>query len=708
MDPILDDVNPEQRAAITHGEGPLLVVAGAGSGKTRVITRRVAHLVRRGVAPRHIVALTFTNKAAQEMRDRVQALVAAPELWVRTFHSFAARLLRQYGDRLGYTREFTIYDTEDQKQLLKALLKEMNFDDLRPAEVSHSISRHKNGLGRVEAPGWRAERISTVMRAYGERLRAANAMDFDDLLVNIVALLEIDEIREHLCDRMRWILVDEYQDTNKVQYEILHTLAQPRRNVCATGDPDQSIYRWRGATIRNILDFERDFPGATVITLDRNYRSTKTILSVANAVIRHNTGRHEKDLRTANDAGVRVREARCIDEGDEARVCAREVKRWTGAGRSARDIALFYRVNSQSRALERGLRDAAVPYRIVGAVEFFKRKEVKDILAYLRLARNPLDGVAFRRIFNVPTRGLGVKTEQRLLEQAARSGVTPRALLRVREGLARFGRARKALAAFADLLDKIEAIPSDDPALYLERLIDEVGYRRFLGEGTAAPETDRLENADELINAASEYSRREPEGGIDGFLEENALVSDQDAYDPDAECVTLMTVHSAKGLEFPCVMVTGLEDGLFPHAFSLDTDEEVEEERRLFYVAVTRAEDELVLTHAESRFRSGAPTRAMPSRFLDEIPEEHLEVEDRLGFSTAEPDPLYGGDEDVFALDDVESVFAVGERVKHDHFGQGRVVAVRRRGAATRITVDFVVAGRRELSLTYARLKRMS
>jgi len=703
LDDILDDVNPEQRAAITHGEGPLLVVAGAGSGKTRVITRRVAWLVHQGAPPWEIAALTFTNKAAREMRERVEHLVAARDLWVCTFHSFAARTLRQFGERIGHDRSFSIYDTEDRNALLKRILKDEGIDDLRPAEVGHALSRIKNGMRREEGSGWRAERISQVMRIYGERMAAANAMDFDDLLVNLLRLLEEDaDARERLRRRTRHLLVDEYQDTNTVQYRILKALAGPAPNVCATGDPDQSIYRWRGATIRNILDFERDFPGARVLTLDRNYRSTRNILGVANAVIRHNRDRYEKQLRTEKEAGAPVREVRCLDAEDEARVVAREVMGWAARRRSLRDVAVFFRTNAQSRVVERVLHESAVPYRIVGAVEFYKRKEVKDVLAYVRLARNPRDIAAFRRMFNVPARGLGSRTEERVLQAAAAAGVSPRELLRDPQAIEGFGRARKALRGFADLLARLEALDPADPGLFVRRVVEETGYRGHLGEGRADAETDRLENVDELVSAAAEYAQREPGGTIDGFLEENALVSDQDTYDEQADAVTLMTVHAAKGLEFPCVLVTGLEEHLFPHALSLDTPEEVEEERRLFYVAVTRAQEELVLLHGRARLAMGRMMPALPSRFLDEIPDDQLQVEDRT------LDPWEDADGEVFDVhEDLGGGLRAGDRVRHQHFGVGRVVAVRQSGGATRVTVEFSEAGRRELSLAYARLERI-
>ena len=700
---ILDDVNPQPREAITHGPGPLLVVAGAGSGKTRVITRRVAWLVQEGVHPREVTALTFTNKAAREMRERVEDLVAASDLWVCTFHSFAARTLRRWGDRLGYDRSFSIYDTEDRNGLIKAILKEKGIDDLRPATVGNAMSRVKNGLPR-EDHGWHAERTSEVMAVYAERMKAANAMDFDDLLLNLGALLETEEhARERLRERCRWLLVDEYQDTNTVQYTILRQLAGDTRNVCATGDPDQSIYRWRGATLRNILDFEADFPGAKVVTLDRNYRSTKSILDVANAVIRHNRARYEKDLVTHNERGATVREIRCRDDGEESHIVAREILGWIDRKRPCGDIAVFYRVNAQSRTLEKAMRERGIPYRIVGAVEFYKRKEVKDLLAYVRVARNPMDGGALRRILNVPPRGLGAKTEERLFAAAFERAVPVREVLRDRDGLGEFGRARKGLAQFAKLLDAIEALPADDPRRFLEGVIEASGYRAYLGAGNPHAEVDRLENVDELVNAAAEYAMREPGAGIDGFLEENALVADQDTYDPLADAVVLMTVHSAKGLEFPCVIVTGLEETMFPHSFSMESEDEVEEERRLFYVACTRAKEELVLTHAASRMRQGRTMPCLPSRFLDEIPDDLLHVEDL----THDPYGVREGEPVFDVHEDTGGAFREGDRVRHHLFGRGRVSAVRATGGGTRVTVDFEDSGRRELSLSYARLERI-
>ncbi|HEX5135789.1 MAG TPA: UvrD-helicase domain-containing protein [Planctomycetota bacterium] len=701
MDPLLDDTNPEQRAAILHDAGPLLVVAGAGSGKTRVITRRVARLVRDGAQPREVLALTFTNKAAKEMRERVEKLVPVPDLWVCTFHGFAARVLRRFGDRVGYGREFTIYDTEDRASVLKQVLKEQGIDDLTPGEVGHAISRVKNGLDRAGAVGWRAERVTAVMRLYGERLRAANAMDFDDLLLNLLRLLDEDaDARARLEARARWLLVDEYQDTNSVQYRILKALSGSERNVCATGDPDQSIYRWRGATIRNILDFERDFPGARVLTLDRNYRSTQAILDVANAVIRHNRDRYEKELRTENPPGARVREVRCGSDEDEAIAVVGEVRARIAAGRRPRDIAVFYRTNAQSRMLERAMALSGIPYRVVGAVEFYRRAEVKDILAYVRLARNPLDVAALRRILNVPARGLGAAAEERLLAAAAAKGTGPREVLRDAAVLSGFGRSRKAIEGFAALLARIETLPAEDPARFVEGVIEETQYRNYLGVGTPRAEVDRLGNVDELLNAAAEYARREPEGGIDGFLEENALVSDQDAYDGAADAVSLMTVHSAKGLEFPCVLVTGLEEQVLPHALSLDTPEEIEEERRLFYVAVTRAREDLLLLHGARRMQRGQVLPSLPSRFLEEVPDGMLEVVERTGGWVSE-------DEAIYRVEEETEPFRAGDRVRHHHFGLGRVVAVRPGGGGTRVTVEFSGAGRRDLLLSYARLERV-
>jgi len=714
-------VNPEQKRAIEHGAGPLLVIAGAGSGKTRVITQRIAYLVDQGVAPWEITALTFTNKAAREMRERVEAMVPVRDLWVCTFHAFAARVLRRWGERLGYTAQFTIYDTDDRNTLIKTILKEKNIDGVRPNEVAHDLSRMKNGMGRVEHSSFHSEMITAAIATYEKRMLESNAMDFDDLLVNLHRLLdEIPDARAALQRRASWLMIDEYQDTNTLQYRILRAMAGERKCVCATGDPDQSIYRWRGATIRNILDFERDFEGGTVVTLDRNYRSTKAILGVANAVIRFNRDRYEKDLRTDNADGAPVREVRCVDDVDEAMAAARQALQWIDAGRRPGDIAMFYRVNAQSRTMERGLRDLGLPYRVVGSVEFYKRKEVKDVLAYVRVARNPADSASFLRLFNVPTRGLGKTTERRLLDAAIEQGMSPREVLHDRDALVRFGRARKALAKLADLLDAIERLDSDDPARFVEKVIEFTEYRKFLGEGTPLAEAERLENVNELVNAAAEYAVREPQGGMDGFLEEYALVSDQDTYDDEHNAIALMTVHAAKGLEFPCVVVTGLEEQLFPHALSMDSESEIEEERRLFYVAVTRAEEDLVLSHARSRMRYGVPQPCIPSRFLDEIPDEMLDVDERgrdpfasssRGGSGGPSEPTDDGFDAIFedepAFEYESRGFQAGEHVRHNLFGKGRVVAVRKAGGATRVTVDFFDRGRKELSLEFAKLERV-
>ncbi len=706
-----DDLNPAQRDAVEHGEGPVLIVAGAGSGKTRVITRRVARLIERGVPTWQICALTFTNKAAREMRSRIEELVFPRDLWICTFHSFAARVLRRWADRLGYDRSFTIYDIEDRRSLIKTLLKEQGAEDLRPAAVETIISRIKNGM--ADHPE-EQDRFAKLIDAYERRMRQANAMDFDDLLINLALLLgDHEEVRGRLRLRASWLLVDEYQDTNAIQYRILRLLAGEDRNVCATGDPDQSVYGWRGATIRNILDFERDFEGARVITLDRNYRSTKSILAVANAVIRHNVSRYEKDLTTENPTGATVREIRCRDDVDEASAIAGTAVAWIEGRRRPKDIAVFYRTNWQSRSIERALRERGLPYHIVGAVEFYKRKEVKDVLAYARVAVNPTDVAAFRRIFNTPARGLGQKTEERVWAAARQQNVSPREVLRDRAGLARFGRTRKKLEQFAELLDALEAEDGDVPRKFLDAVLERTGYMDYLGT-----EADRKANVEELVNAAAEYAVREPEGAIGGFLEENALISDQDTIDDRTDSVTLMTVHAAKGLEFPCVAVVGLEEEVFPHALSVKEDGDVEEERRLFYVAVTRAREELVLMHAARRIRHGLYAPCVPSRFLDEIPDEQLEVDDRAGdpfvFDRGagagyEVDPSAGDDEGV-AYDiekDSGPTFRAGDRVRHGHFGIGRILAVRKSGGGTRVTVDFNQSGRRELSLEYARLERL-
>jgi ATP-dependent DNA helicase UvrD/PcrA len=733
---LLDGLNEPQREAVSHGEGPLLILAGPGSGKTRVITKRIAWLVReRGVRPWEILAITFTNKAAGEMRDRVLAMLPVRGLWISTFHSMCARILRSEIGVLGdFTRDFTIYDTGDRNELLKRLIKEANYDvtQFKPSVVGAWISAGKNKgyADREEVPilaegedGIEHEVLVRVRRLYEEAMRKSNALDFDDLLIRVLEIFDKHPgVRDAYASRFRHVLVDEYQDTNRVQYLLARHLSSFHRNLAVCGDPDQSIYAWRGADIRNILDFERDFGTPKVVRLEQNYRSTGNILAAAQAVIRRNRARKEKTIWTSASAGSKVVVLRCADENDEAREIAREIRSLVAAGRSPDEFAIFYRVNFMQRALESAMRLAGVPYQVVGGLEFYARREIRDLVAYLKLIVNPADEIAFRRVVNTPQRGIGEKTVDAIARWAADRRVSLLAAVRSGEalGLAR-GRARAGLEAFGELMTRLEPLADAPAAVALAELIEEIDYDAWIAQMDDESGIDREANVEELLAHAAEYDRttaaeaepvgpeadpnlpRPSAGGLRGFLQDIALVSDVDGMDENAKRATLMTLHSAKGLEFPVVFIAGVEEELLPHARSLmeaegpDGEAAVEEERRLFYVGITRARERLVLTHAESRLHFGQTSFRSPSRFLAEIPPEVVE-----GY---EPDA--GEDEMVGTFESPPSTpeIQVGDRVEHDHFGRGTVERLQGSGVNARATVRFFSAGERQLLLQYARLK---
>src|ERR671912_710051 len=644
---LLESLNPTQLDAVEHTEGPLLILAGAGSGKTRVLTHRVAYLLDQGLAaPEEVLAITFTNKAAREMKDRVALLVGpdSKKMWVSTFHAFCARILRVHAEKLGYKREFTIYDGADQVRLVKRCIVELGKDPKRfnPRSFQAQISSAKNVLMAPDdflrnTEGYIAENVAEVYDLYQERLYENNAMDFDDLIMQTVALLELfPEVRERYQTRFKYIHVDEYQDTNHAQYRLVNILETRHRNLCVVGDDDQSVYSWRGADIRNILDFERDYPEAKVVKLEQNYRSTQTILDAANAVVANNASRKAKALWTAGDEGERIRVFAASDEYAEARFVVSEVERLIEGGASPREISVFYRTNAQSRALEDVLVREGVPYQVVGGVKFYERAEIKDAMAYLSVISNSADSVSLERIINVPKRGLGNTSVAKLQDHARRNGIT----------------------------------------LY-----------EALAEADAVEAESRLENLEELINAAREYERVEPEPTLGGFLQEQALYSEADSLTSEAGSVTLMTLHNAKGLEFEHVFVVGMEEGTFPHARSLD-EHNLEEERRLAYVGITRARETLTLTHAKLRSSWGEREYRMPSRFLSEIPDEHksgtvptlANASGRGGWGVALPGR--GGLERAASG---ETAYRTGEKVRHARFGVGEVVEA----ASGRIVIRF-------------------
>jgi DNA helicase-2/ATP-dependent DNA helicase PcrA len=716
---ILRLLNPSQRDAVTATRGPVLVVAGAGSGKTRVIAHRIAYLLGvEGVDRQRILAVTFTNKAAEEMRRRVEQLVLPagirPPL-IATFHSACVRILRERAQDAGLSPSFVIYDEDDRLGVVKEAMRELDVDEraLTPAAVVHRISHAKNQMltpDEVEqlARTPREERVAAVYRLYEQRLAAAGALDFDDLLLRVVRLLET--AREALAwYRTRWthILVDEYQDTNRAQYRIVQLLTEVHRNLCVVGDPDQSVYRWRGADLRNILDFEKDYPDCRVVVLDQNYRSTRRILDIASAVIAHNVARKDKRLWTENVEGERASLFRAWDEAAEAGFVAQSVRALHRDGVDHRDMAVFYRTNAQSRVLEDALRRASVPYLIVGGVRFYERREVKDVVAYLRLVVNPADDAAFRRAVAAPARGVGKATLERLGEVArARGG----GLLAACGALPRdFGtKPRQALEEFARLIARIGARRRELP---VPALVDEVvvlsGYRDALRAERTAEAEARLENLKELGSAAEEYLTGQQALGLmevtlESFLDSIALVADTDEIDPEAGGVTLMTLHSAKGLEFPVVFLTGMEEGVFPHARSMEDPEEVEEERRLCYVGITRAKQRLILSYALHRRSQGYATGA-PSRFLREIPESELVM---LNARAAEPAPLAPrGPVEPEPADDFP--FRLGARLRHARYGEGLLVGLEREGDEVIATVRFASVGRKRLSLQYAHLEEL-
>ena len=719
LDALLEGLNEPQREAVLHESGPLLILAGAGSGKTRVITTRIAYLLAaQGVRAPEVLAITFTNKAAREMRERVERLCPEKGLWISTFHSTCARILRREIEGMrgqegwGWTRDFTIYDTYDKNQLIKELLRDAQYDTtrFRPALVGGWISDRKNGRALSEEQdlalsGYEGEVLQRIAKRYEEALRKNNALDFDDLQLKALALFDAQPgVRDLYAQRFRHVLVDEYQDTNRVQYLLTRHFGSGWGNVAVCGDPDQSIYSWRGADIGNILDFEQDFGAARVVKLEQNYRSTNVVLQAAQAVIRNNESRREKELWSDREDGELIAVVQCADEEDEAAEVVRQVQGAVADGKRYKDVAVFYRANFMQRAIERSLRLSGVPYRVVAGLEFYQRREIRDLIAYLRLAVNPADDVACARVVNVPTRGIGAKSVERLAEWAAERGTSLRVAIGSEEarGLIR-GRAKKSLEAFDQLLELLGEMREQSAADVLERVLTETDYVEWVGELGDADQANREENIEELRGHAQTYDKESPAGKLPGFLQEVALVSDTDAPEDeeDDDKVSLLTLHSAKGLEFPVVLVCGCEDGLLPHARALEDANGMEEERRLFYVGMTRAMDQLLLTWAGRRFQFGSWESRVPSPFLGEIPEDLRDADDSDEESAVSEDYVLGA----FAPKAGTPALDVGCWVKHDHFGRGKVVHLVGEGANARATVDFGAQGRRQLLLQYANLE---
>jgi DNA helicase-2/ATP-dependent DNA helicase PcrA len=764
-------LNPPQREAVEHFEGPLLVLAGPGSGKTRVLTVRAAYLVEEhGVPPDRVLALTFTNRAAGEMRERIRGLLggAPGGLWTGTFHSFGAWLLRRHGDRLGWSHRFSIYDADESLEQVRRVMDTAGVDrtEIRARGVRAEIESAKHYLVAPDAyeamTGPDAERFERVCaetyRGYQQSLRRQDAFDFGDLLMKAVELLrDHPELRRRYGRRFSFVLVDEYQDTNHAQYRLVQLLGREHRNVMVVGDDDQSIYGWRGADLRNILEFESDFGGCRTVRLERNYRSTRRILAAAGAVIGHNSRRKEKSLHTERPEGEPVRVVRAGDERAEARWIAAEIERRAGSasgeepgrgegredgGLEFRDFAVLYRTNAQSRALEDAIRRRGIPYQIVGGVRFYERREIRDVLAYLRLISNPRDRAAFERAVNRPRRGIGEVTRSRLLEHARAEGIAPLEAARRATRIQPLpSRGARSLESFADLVDRYRRRAAEAPAAEIVReLVDELDWLQVLKEeGPEGPE--RAENVEELVAAASEVDDADPTPGapdaapedvdltpLDRFLQEVALVTEVDRRDPEADAVLLMTLHNSKGLEFPCVFLSGMEAGLCPHARSYGTEEEMEEERRLFYVGLTRARDVAALTHVERRRRHGRQSWQSPSRFLEELPAHGVErlragetaagrrapgIDDVGASGGGDPErrePSGDGDPRADAGGTGEGWRSLepGDRVRHPRFGEGQVRAVEEEEEGDpRVVVDFEEEGRKRLAARYATLRRV-
>ena len=751
----LSGLNPEQREAVLKTEGPLLILAGAGSGKTRVIAHRIAHLVSDGLTePDRILAVTFTNKAAGEMRSRVEALLGTDcrSMWISTFHALCARLLRREAPQIGLSRDFVIYDSSDQMTLMKHVLREAGLDGtLQPRVVLSRISHAKNRMEAADGiPGaWtsRDEQVSKIFASYTKALKEANALDFDDLLLKTVELFEQSaSVRERYSKKFRYVMVDEYQDTNRPQYLLVRHLAT-HHNLCVVGDPDQSIYKWRGADLRNILDFEHDFPEVATVRLERNYRSTQVILDAASAVIANNKNRKDKRLYTERSGGAKILYYRAGDDLDEAEFVSR-TSRMALHEDPENTVAILYRTNSQSRTLEDALRRAGTPYRIIGGVRFYERKEVKDALAYLKLILNPHDDVGFRRIVNVPARGIGkgvmesleaiplpAETDTHTLSPLL-AELHPRApndslWSRLVHGIDRRllpNRSLASLTAFRDLILNLAAIAAEEPvSLALGKVLDRSGYLQDLRDERSEEAEGRIENLLELVSAAREYESRNPEPSLGGFVDQLSLLSDVDeeAGAKNAR-VVMLTMHSAKGLEFPIVVISGLEEGLFPHSRSSDDEVELEEERRLCYVAITRAQRRLVLTSAARRRVFGDYQSTEPSRFVDEIPAELIEeVPSSFAPSFLTPPPAYaqfrdarrGGsyrgrvreEPEVYAYEDEDQSLPremkLGAKVRHPKFGVGTILSVEPLDDDTKLVVRFLSVGQKTLRARFAKLE---
>ena len=728
MQSLLDGLNREQQQAVQHTEGPLLILAGAGSGKTKVLTVRIAYLLAQGVNPYEILAITFTNKAAKEMKSRVEGLVGdvANRIWLSTFHSFCAKFLRfELENFLGYNSNFTIYDTSDSQVVIKAALKALNLDDkyYPVGAMISAISDAKNKLMfasdyRKQARDFYQQKVADVYEYYERELRKNNALDFDDLLLVAVKLLQSNAaVLDKYSKRFKYVMIDEYQDTNHAQYLLAYLLSSHWKNIAVVGDADQSIYAWRGADIQNILDFEKDYPNCTSIKLEQNYRSTKIILDAANAVIDNNEGRPEKNLWTDKVEGAKIQHFTAQSEHEEAAFIGDTiVKKHDIHGVPYGDMAILYRTNAQSRVLEEALIKRALPYTMVGGTKFYDRKEIKDVLAYLRVLYNPFDDLSLLRIINVPKRSIGATTVSKLQDYARENGTSLFMTLTQLHLVDTIkGKTKEKLEEFGILIFTLVAEMDDKSVLdILEAILDRTGYLAQLEESTDPQDQARAENIGELLSVAKDFQDTNPTGTVEDFLEQVALVNDVDSFEQEESKVTLMTLHAAKGLEFPIVFLGGLEEGLFPHSRTLMNPEEIEEERRLAYVGITRAEKELYISNATTRTVFGRTSSYLPSRFIDEIP---AELVDSLRAKRRIPDdikPTVPRHMSVASRpvtkpiirNEVIADWKVGDTAIHSKWGNGKVVNVSGEGAGMKLTIEFPTQGVRVVMAKFAPVKK--
>ena len=728
MNSLLTGLNKEQQQAVQHTEGPLLILAGAGSGKTKVLTVRIAHLLAQGVNPYEILAITFTNKAAKEMKSRVEGLVGdvANRIWLSTFHSFCAKFLRfELDNFLGYNSNFTIYDTSDSQAVIKAALKALNLDDkyYPVGAMIGAISDAKNKLlfasdFRKQARDFYQQKVADVYEYYERELRKNNALDFDDLLLVAVKLLQSNEaVLDKYSKRFRYVMIDEYQDTNHAQYLLAKLLASHWKNIAVVGDADQSIYAWRGADIQNILDFEKDYPNCRSIKLEQNYRSTKIILDAANAVIENNEGRPKKNLWTDKTEGAKIQHFTAQSEHEEAAFIGDTIaKKHDIHGVPYGDMAILYRTNAQSRVLEEALIKRALPYTMVGGTKFYDRKEIKDVLAYLRVLYNPFDDLSLLRIINVPKRSIGATTVAKLQDYARANGTSLFMTLTQLHLVDTIkGKTKEKLEEFGILIFTLVAEMEDKTVLdILESILDRTGYLAQLEESTDPQDQARAENIGELLSVAKDFQDTNPTGTVEDFLEQVALVNDVDSFEQEESKVTLMTLHAAKGLEFPIVFLGGLEEGLFPHSRTLMNPEEIEEERRLAYVGITRAEKELYISNATTRTVFGRTSSYLPSRFIDEIPEELV---DGLRAKRKVPDDIKRHVPQHMSVtsrpvtkpivrNEVIADWKVGDTAIHSKWGNGKVINVAGEGAGMKLTIEFPTQGIRVVMAKFAPVKK--